>query len=158
MCVAVLWKKDIPNQSPNSLKRVIKRYEVNISDHEDKVSNSDSYIPDWDDKDEREQKGLIGHWQKEIRNFRQSIDDRVHDWRIGVIMMDEAIKYIISRVVDNANDAIAEVKENPQDDFYKGKKLAYYEVLDTIKNELKVRDQNLKDFGLDIDLEKQFYN
>lgn len=79
MCVAVLWKKDIPNQSPNSLKRVIKRYEVNISDHEDKVSNSDNYIPDWDDKDEREQKGLIGHWWKEISNFRQSIDDRVHE-------------------------------------------------------------------------------
>lgn len=75
-----------------------------------------------------------------------------------MIMMDEAIKYIISRVVDNANDAIAEAKENPQDDFYKGKKLAYYEVLDTIKNELKVGDQNLKDFGLDIDLEKHFYN
>lgn len=69
-------------------------------------------------------------------------------------MMNEAIKYIISRVIDNANDAIAESNDNPGDDFYKGKKLAYYEVLDTIKNELKARDENLKDYGLDIDLEK----
>ncbi len=68
--------------------------------------------------------------------------------------MDEAIKYILSRVIDNANDAVAEAKENPEDDFYKGKKLAYYEVLDTIKNELKARDQDLKEFGLDINLEK----
>ncbi len=68
--------------------------------------------------------------------------------------MDEAIKYILSRVIDNANDAVAEAKENPEDDFYKGKKLAYYEVLDTIKNELKARDQDLKEIGLDINLEK----
>lgn len=68
--------------------------------------------------------------------------------------MDEAIKYIISRVIDNANDAVAESKDNPMDDFYKGKKLAYYEVLDTIKNELKARDIDLKEFGLDIELEK----
>ena len=31
--------------------------------------------------------------------------------------------------------------------------MAYYEVLDTIKNELKARDADLKEFGLDIDLE-----
>lgn len=76
--------------------------------------------------------------------------------RTGVIMMDEAIKYILSRVIDNANDAIAEAKENPKDDFYKGKKLAYYEVLATIKNELKARNQDLKELGLDINLERTF--
>ena len=32
--------------------------------------------------------------------------------------------------------------------------MAYYEILlDTIKNELKVRDADLKELGLDIDLE-----
>lgn len=32
--------------------------------------------------------------------------------------------------------------------------MAYYEILlDTIKNELKVRDADLEEFGLDIDLE-----
>lgn len=72
-------EKDIVNQSSNSLKRAIKRYEANISDHEDKISNPENYILDWNDKDEREQKGLIRHWQKEIRNFRQSIDDRVDE-------------------------------------------------------------------------------
>lgn len=71
-------------------------------------------------------------------------------------MMDEnTIKYIISRIIANANDAIKEHRENAGD-FYDGKTLAYYEVLDTIKNELEIRDQNLKEFGLDIDLEKEF--
>lgn len=66
----------------------------------------------------------------------------------------DAIKFIIARVLDNANDAFEELDDNKNDDFYKGKSLAYYEVLDTIKNELIVRDQDLKEFGLDIDLEK----
>lgn len=71
-------------------------------------------------------------------------------------MMSEAeIKYIVARVLDNANDAFEEAAENKNDDFYKGKKLAYYEILDTIKNELKARGQDLKEFGLDIDLEKK---
>lgn len=72
-------------------------------------------------------------------------------------MMSEAeIKYIVSRVLDNANDAFEEATENKEDDFYKGKKLAYYEILDTIKNELKARGQDLKEFGLDFNLEKKF--
>ncbi len=72
-------------------------------------------------------------------------------------MMSEAeIKYIVARVLDNANDAFEEANENKDDDFYKGKKLAYYEILDTIKNELKARGQDLKEFGLDFNLEKRF--
>lgn len=71
-------------------------------------------------------------------------------------MNDAAIEYIISRVVDNAKDALEEASENPKDDFYKGKKLAYYEILDTIKNELAARDADLKEYGLDVDLEKIF--
>ena len=72
------------------------------------------------------------------------------------MMNESTIKFIISRVSDNAADALEEAKENKNDDFYEGKKLAYYEILDTIKNELKVSEQDLKDFGLDIDLEKEF--
>ena len=65
----------------------------------------------------------------------------------------ERLKYIIARVIDNANDAIKESKENPKDAFIDGKKLAYYEVLDTIKNELDVSEQDMKEFGLDFTLE-----
>lgn len=72
------------------------------------------------------------------------------------MMNDEVIKFIISRVIDNANDALSEANSNKDDDFYKGRKLAYYEILDTIKNELTAREHDLKDFGLDIDLEKTF--
>lgn len=72
------------------------------------------------------------------------------------MMKESTIKFIISRVIDNANDAIEQLQENPEDDFYKGRKLAYYEILDTIKNELIANDRDLKDFGLDVSLEKLF--
>ncbi len=65
----------------------------------------------------------------------------------------ERLQYIIARVIDNANDAVKESKENPKSDFIDGKKLAYYEVLDTIKNELDVSEQDMKEFGLDFPLE-----
>lgn len=72
------------------------------------------------------------------------------------MMTDATIKFIISRVIDNANDAAKESEQNKGDDFYKGRRLAYYEILDTIKSELEVRGQDLKEFGLDVDLEKEF--
>ncbi|MCI6038667.1 MAG: transposase [Candidatus Limiplasma sp.] len=73
-------------------------------------------------------------------------------------MTEETIKHIIARVIDNANDALEEERKNKNDAFYKGKKLAYYEILDTIKNDLDIDDQDLKAFGLDVNLEKMFYS
>jgi len=65
------------------------------------------------------------------------------------MMNDDTIKYIISRIIANANDAL-----EGDDDFAKGKRLAYYEMLDTIQNELELKEQDLKEFGLDIDISK----
>ena len=67
----------------------------------------------------------------------------------------EAYKFIISRVLECAFESIEEAKEN-NNEFNNGRKLAYYEVADIIKSELYVRDADLKEFGLDIDLEKTF--
>lgn len=72
------------------------------------------------------------------------------------MMNEETIKHIIARVIDNANEALEESKKNKEDDFYKGKRLAYYEILDAIKNDLEIDGQSLKDFGLDINLERTF--
>lgn len=71
-------------------------------------------------------------------------------------MTEATIKFIISRVVEKANDALKESISNKDDLYYEGRKIAYYEVLDTIKSELDVHDQDLKKYGLDIDLEKTF--
>lgn len=64
------------------------------------------------------------------------------------------MEFIIARVVKNANDSVIEEKEEPCE-FNKGRRQAYYEVLDTIKNELLFREQNLKDYGYDEDWERR---
>ena len=68
-------------------------------------------------------------------------------------MSESALQYILSRMLDNANDTMKELKNNPKDLFYQGKQLAYYEMIDTIKNELESHNQDLKEYGLDFDLE-----
>lgn len=72
------------------------------------------------------------------------------------MMSEAAMKYIISRVVSNALDALGEAKENKNDEFYEGKLLAYYEVLDTIRNELVVREEKLEEYGITFDVDKTF--
>lgn len=72
------------------------------------------------------------------------------------MLNESVIKFIIARVINNAIDAREEAEQNKNEDFYEGRRLAYYEILDTIKSELIVRDQNLTEFGLDMNLEKEF--
>lgn len=67
----------------------------------------------------------------------------------------EGIKYMISRLLDNANEAAEESRENKDDQFAAGRRLAYYEMLDILKTELDIKEQDLKEFGLDINLENK---
>lgn len=72
-------EKDIENQESGSLKRAIRKYHSRISEHRDKIQNPRKYISGWDSLDEKRQTGLIKHWNKEIRNFEQSISDRIEE-------------------------------------------------------------------------------
>ena len=64
----------------------------------------------------------------------------------------ESIAYIISRLLERGAEAVEESEADPTSDFEAGRRMAYYEMLDTLKSELMVRDQDLKELGLDIDL------
>lgn len=75
-------EKDIKNQSSDSLKRAIRKYTKRIEEHNSKISNPDVYIPNWSELDERQQNGLIKHWNKEIRVFNQSIEDRISELKL----------------------------------------------------------------------------
>lgn len=66
------------------------------------------------------------------------------------ILTESELEFIVSRVIKNAMEASEEEKS----DFTDGKKLAYYEILDTIKNELEIREIETDKFGLNIVLEK----
>ena len=65
------------------------------------------------------------------------------------------MKFIVEKLLDNATDAVKESKTARGEEkvFYDGMKQAYHEMLDTMKNQLIVDDQDLEKFGLNIDLE-----
>lgn len=70
-------EKDIKKQESNSLKRAIRNYKKRIAEHKAYINNPKSHVPDWDDLPEVRKNGLIRHWNKEIRNFNTSIEDRI---------------------------------------------------------------------------------
>lgn len=71
-------------------------------------------------------------------------------------MNNDIFNHIINRLLSNANDALKDARANDKDQFYVGKKLAYYEVLDTIKNDLIIAEYDLQECGLDIDLDNDY--
>lgn len=70
-------------------------------------------------------------------------------------LSEEALKFIIGRLVENANEAVIECENDKSDLFSQGRRLAYYEMLDILKSELDVREQDLAELGLNIDLEHE---
>lgn len=72
-------EKDLKNQKTSSLKKALTSFEAQIVEHQNKIADPKKYVPDWDSKDVREQKGLLKHWEKEIKNFRESIDNRIDE-------------------------------------------------------------------------------
>ncbi|MBQ7014728.1 MAG: transposase [Clostridia bacterium] len=71
-------------------------------------------------------------------------------------MTDYGFEFIVERIIKNANESLNEAKENPNDEYQNGHIIAHYEILNIIKTELEVRGENLKDYGLDMNLEEVF--
>lgn len=72
-------ENDMYRQESNSLKRAIRKYEKHLEEHKTYLADPESHCPDWNEKSVEEQEGLKRHWQKEIRNFEQSINDRINE-------------------------------------------------------------------------------
>lgn len=71
---------------------------------------------------------------------------------------EDGIKYLIARLLERAKEAKQEYKESVSKDdklFQSGRNSAYYEMLDILKSELSIREQDLKEWGLDINLERE---
>lgn len=69
-------------------------------------------------------------------------------------MNDDIIAYIVSRLLNAAEEASKEMKQNNSDAFAEGKNLAYYQMLDIVKSGLEMYDIQLQKYGLDRQLEK----
>jgi Phage minor capsid protein 2. len=79
MNLQLFAEKDILNQESSSLKKAIRKYHKRIEEHEYKISNPADCFPEWQSYSIERQEGLKRHWKKEIKTFRQSIDDRVEE-------------------------------------------------------------------------------
>ena len=56
-------------------------------------------------------------------------------------------------IPEQALRAVSDAKQNPQNAFKDGRALAYYEVLDTVKNQLEIYDSDANDFDLGMNLD-----
>ena len=68
-------------------------------------------------------------------------------------LTNDQLAYIIERVLTNAIEATEAAKASAHDAFKDGRALAYYEALDTIKNELEICDMDTGNLGLGVNLE-----
>lgn len=68
----------------------------------------------------------------------------------------DSLRFIIARLIENANESIRESRENREDLFKSGRSEAYYEMPDTLKSELSVRDEDLTQYGLNVNLEQRY--
>lgn len=75
-------ESDIKKQESSSLKRAIRKYEKRIKEHEEYLEHPEAHCFDWNGKNKWEQEGLKKHWKKEIRNFNQSIQDRIDELKV----------------------------------------------------------------------------
>lgn len=73
-----------------------------------------------------------------------------------VLMKKELLQFIIERILNSAKDSLKDLNDD-KSEFNDGKTVAYYEVLDILKNELWAHGYNLDEYNLEIDLEKLFF-
>jgi hypothetical protein len=63
------------------------------------------------------------------------------------------LKAAMQSIPEQALRAVSDAKQNPQNAFKDGRALAYYEVLDTVKNQLEIYDLDANVFGLGMNLD-----
>lgn len=71
-------EKNLQNQSSNQLRKGIKSFQKRIEEYLAKINNPSTIYSDWYDEPEM-QEGRIGHWLHEIKNFEESIKNRVEE-------------------------------------------------------------------------------
>lgn len=72
-------EKDIEKQESASLLRAMRKYNQRIEEHKSYINDPKSHCPDWDSYSEQKKAGLIRHWNKEISNFEESIQNRIDE-------------------------------------------------------------------------------
>lgn len=67
-------------------------------------------------------------------------------------MTEETLIRFVQRLFENADKALAAYRADRENAFVSGSSLAYYEMLDILQAELDAYSQDLKKYGLDVNL------
>ena len=62
-------------QNTNQLRKSIRSLEKRIEEHKKKLVSPELVYPNWDKVPEKEKQGLPTHWEKEIHNFEEQIEE-----------------------------------------------------------------------------------
>ena len=71
-------ERNLSNQTSNQLRKGIRSLQKEIVEHRAKINEPWKSYPDWFSEPDKQQ-GRIEHWQKEIRNFEESIQNRIDE-------------------------------------------------------------------------------
>ena len=71
-------ERNLQNQTPNQLRKGIRSFKKRIDEHLAKIAEPWKYYQDWYSEPDK-QTGRIGHWQDEIDNFNESIQNRIDE-------------------------------------------------------------------------------
>ena len=70
-------EKDLQRQKTSSIRKSLETFDQRIVEHWHKIEHPEEHVPNWDERDPREQEELKKHWYKEITNFRESRARRI---------------------------------------------------------------------------------
>lgn len=71
-------EQNLENQTSAQLRKGIRSFQKRINEHQEKIKNPWISYSDWFSEPER-QPGRIKHWQKEIEDFKESIQNRIEE-------------------------------------------------------------------------------
>ena len=79
MNLQIFAEKDLGKQSVKSLKKGIDSLNERMAQHKEKIAHPEAIIPDWNEWEPRRQEGMKKHWEKEIRDFEESVQNRLDE-------------------------------------------------------------------------------
>lgn len=71
-------EQNLKNQTPAQLRKGIRAFQKRTEEHLAKINNQSASYPDFYDEPDK-QDGRIAHWLHEIKNFNESIQNRVEE-------------------------------------------------------------------------------
>ena len=71
-------ERNLKNQTPNQLRKGIRSLKKKLALHLAKIEEPWKSYSDWFSEPDKQQ-GRIEHWQHEIRNFEESIQNRIDE-------------------------------------------------------------------------------